>query len=149
MRLTEIINEVFNTDVSGRIVRATNDLFTTKAEIAGRTIVFNASMYEIGMGVNPEVVWEIEFTERTPGNATYGKSGSGGELQVFSFVIESIKELISRYKPDKISFSSSKSDGNRTSLYKRMAKRINIPGYTLSSVMSAGADDLFTIIKDK
>lgn len=150
MRADEIIvQEVFDSNVQGKLVRATNDLFTTRAEIAGRSITFNASRYEQGMEPDAATVWEIEFTERTPGNLTYGKSGSGAELQVFAFVIESLKELISRYQPELIEFSSHKADGNRTSLYRRIGSKIKIPGYKLVHVDSSGTSDMFNIVRDK
>ena len=142
------LSESFDSQVQGKLVRATNDLFTTKATIGNRDIIFNATSYASGMGANAEESWEIEFTERTPGNITYGKSGSGSEMQVFSFVIESIKELIARYSPDRLVFGSHKEDQNRTSLYKRMAKRIKLPGYHLADIDSDNYTDLFTIVKD-
>ena len=143
MKLSDILDESFDSNVSGTLVRATNDLFTTKAIIGDRTIVFNASGFE----EDATYKWEIEFTEKTPGNTTYGKSGSGNELQVFSFVIESIKELISRYSPDEIIFGSHKADGNRSKLYKRMATRIKIPGYYLADIESDQFTDKFSIVK--
>lgn len=149
MRLDEI-TESFDTDVKGKLVRATNDLFTTSAEIGGRKIVFNASSYEAGMDTNPVTIWEIEFTERSPtSGTTYGKSGNGSEMAVFSFVIESIKELVSRYSPEEITFTSHKEDGNRSSLYSRIARRIKIPGYKLAPVDSVGPSDHFRIVRDK
>lgn len=149
MKARELVSEVFDSDVKGQLVRATNDLFTTKAEIGNRTIVFNASMYEKGMDAKPIKAWEIDFTERTPGNMSFDKTGSGNELQVFSFVLESIKELVARYAPDEIVFTSHKADGNRTSLYTRMAKRIKIPGYSMAPVSDGGPADVFTIVRDK
>lgn len=149
MRIKDII-ESFDSDVKGTLVRATNDLFTTSAQIGNRKIIFNASMYEAGMDINPEHVWEIEFTEKSSQTGTtYGKSGSGNELQVFSFVIESLKELVSRYSPSMIRFDSHKADGNRTSLYKRLARRIKLPGYHLADVESGNHSDFFTIVRDK
>ena len=136
--------ESFDSNVQGMLVRATNDLFTTKAEIGNRTIIFNASGFE----EDSKFKWEIEFTEKTTGNITYGKSGSGNEMQVFSFVIDSIKELISRYNPDEITFGSHKADNNRSSLYKRMATRIKLPGYHLADVESDSYTDIFSIVKD-
>lgn len=147
MKISEVIDESFDSNVQGKLVRATADLFTTKAEIGGRTIVFNASVYipnEARVGDR----WDIEFTEKTPGNVTYGKTGSGNEMQVFSFVIDSIKELVVRYKPAQIVFGSHKADNNRSSLYKRMVSKIKIPGYHLSDIESDSYTDTFIIVKD-
>jgi len=146
MKIIEIINEVFDSDVNGKIIRATNDLFTTEAAIGNRRIVFNASMFEDNNGTE---IWEIEFTERVRGVMTYDKTGSGNEMQVFSFVIASIKELISRYKPAQIEFSSHKEDGNRSNLYRRMINKIKIPGYHSGETLTDKYTDIFRIIRDK
>jgi len=148
MKLSEFsLLESFDSNVQGKLVRATNDSFTTKADIGNRTIVFNAAAY-IPDEARTGGEWEIEFTEKTPGNATYGKSGSGSEMQVFSFVIDSIRELVSRYSPDEIIFGSHKADNNRSSLYKRMAKKIKLPGYHLADIASDSYTDKFIIVKD-
>ena len=148
MRATEFLNEVFTSNVSGQLVRATSDLYTTKAIIGGRTIVFNAAQFENERG---ESIWEMDFVEYEKNGigATFGKTGSGSELQVFSFVIESIKDLIATYHPDKLIFTSSKADKNRTKLYQRMLNRIKVPGYHAKPVHSSESyDDYFWIVKD-
>ena len=147
MRATEFITEVFTSNVSGQLVRATPDLYTTKAIIGGRTIVFNSAQYDDDEGRS---VWEIDFTEyeKNGTGTTFRKTGSGGELQVFSFVIESIKDLIARYHPDQLTFTSHKADNNRTKLYQRMLNRIKVPGYHAAPVDSGEYDDYFKIVKD-
>jgi hypothetical protein len=148
MKASDFVKESFDSQVQGKLVRATNDLFTTRATIGNRDIIFNATCY-LPDEQRKNGSWEIEFTEKTVGNTTYGKSGSGNEMQVFSFVIESIKELIARYTPLEIQFSSHKADGNRTKLYQRMAARIKLPGYKLMPIDSSGVDDHFTFTRDK
>jgi len=147
MRATEFITEVFTSNVSSEVVRATSDLYTTKATIGGRVIVFNASQYDDDEGKS---VWEIDFTEyeKDGTGTTFRKTGSGNELQVFSFVIESIKDLISSYHPDQLTFTSHKADDNRTKLYQRMLNRIKVPGYHAAPVDSGEYDDYFKIVKD-
>jgi hypothetical protein len=149
MRATEFITEVFTSNVSSEVVRATPDLYTTKATIGGRVIVFNASQFENEHG---ESIWEIDFVEYEKNgiDATFGKTGSGSELQVFSFVIESIKDLIATYHPDQLLFTSSKADKNRTKLYQRMVNRVKVPGYHAAPVYVSGehSDDYFYIVKD-
>jgi hypothetical protein len=147
MRATEFITEVFTSNVSSEVVRATSDLYTTKAMIGGRVIVFNASQYDDDEGKS---VWEIDFTEyeKDGTGTTFRKTGSGNELQVFSFVIESIKDLISSYHPDQLTFTSHKADDNRTKLYQRMLNRIKVPGYRAAPVDSGEYDDYFKIVKD-
>jgi len=148
MRLYDIkVDEAFDSEVKGDIVRATNNLFTTSASIGNRKIVFNASSYE--RGTEGEAVWEIEFVEKKPGNTTYGKTGSGNEMQVFSFVINSVKELVARYNPAEIEFISSKDDGNRSALYTKLINRIKIPGYRPANIASDVYSDVFRIVRDK
>jgi len=140
----ESLDEAFTSQVPYTVVRAGNDLFTTRATIGGRDIVFNAQGNEEGS--RGDVVWEVDFYEKTPGNMTFGKSGSGGEMQVFSFVIDSLKELVARYQPARVRFSSHKADENRTKLYQRMLGRIAPSmGYQLADVISSGSDDIFVI----
>ena len=147
MRATEFLVEVFTSNVPGQVVRATSDLYTTKAIIGGRTIVFNSSQYDDDEGKSG---WEINFTEyeKNGTGTTFAKTGSGGELQVFSFVIESIKDLIARYHPDQLTFTSYKADENRTKLYQRMLNRIKVPGYHAAPLESGEYDDYFKIVKD-
>lgn len=147
MRANEFLNEVFTSNVSSEVVRATSDLYTTKATIGGRVIVFNASQYDDDEGKS---IWEIDFTEyeKDGTGTTFRKTGSGNELQVFSFVIESIKDLISSYHPDQLTFTSHKADDNRTKLYQRMLNRIKVPGYHAAPVDSGEYDDYFKIVKD-
>jgi hypothetical protein len=140
------LNEVFTSNVSREVVRATPDLYTTKATIGG-LIVFNASQYDDDEGKS---IWEIDFTEyeKDGTGTTFRKTGSGNELQVFSFVIESIKDLISSYHPDQLTFISHKADDNRTKLYQRMLNRIKVPGYHAAPIDSGEYDDYFKIVKD-
>jgi hypothetical protein len=147
MRLYDInLDESFDSDVAGKITRATSNTFTTEATIGDRRIIFNALAYSRGEN---DTVWEIEFTEKKPGNITYGKSGSGNEMQVFSFVINSAKELISRYSPAEIEFGSHKADGNRSALYQRLINRVKMPGYHVADTTSDTHTDVFRIVRDK
>lgn len=148
MKIKEI-TESFDSVVQGQLVRATNDHFTTSAVIGDRKIIFNASSYESENNNTPITIWEVEFTEKSNGTgSTYGKSGSGNELQVFSFVIDSINALVARYAPAEITFDSHKADGNRTSLYRRIGNRIKIPGYHLADVAMGSVSDTFRIVRD-
>ena len=146
MRANELI-EAFTSQVPMQIIRASDDLFTTRAEINGRFISVNCASYEDNVG---RKIWEVEFSEKDKNQvgSTFAKTGSGGEMQVFSFVISSLKELISRYDPDEITFSSYKADGNRTHLYQRMLTKIKIPGYSHSVITDHGtSNDYFSIAK--
>jgi hypothetical protein len=146
VRSSEFIIEAFDSEVPYEVTRSTNDLFTTKADINNRTIVFNAQGNDEGNGLESSIVWEVDFYERSPGNMTFGKSGSGGEMKVFSFIIDSLKELNARYNPQIIRFGSYRDDGNRTKLYQRMIAKIAPRiGYKLSDVKSSASDDVFVL----
>jgi hypothetical protein len=142
MKLSEFnLSESFDSNVRATFSAHASE-FRTKARIGDRNIDFEALKYSSAN------TWEIAFTESRPGNKSVGKTGSGSELQVFSFVIESIKEFIARYKPDLIEFSSHKADGNRTSLYTKILNRIKVPGYHLQDVEPGTYDDRFIIVRD-
>ena len=144
MKATEIIvSEAFNSDVKGKVIRKTNDIFATEATIGNRIIKFTAG--------NHHGNWDIAFIEsQSDKGYTFSKTGSGNELQVFSFVIESLKLFVSMYAPESVSFTSDKSDRNRSKLYNRIASRVELPGYHLEtdSKFSSGYD-VFHIIRDK
>lgn len=141
MKIYEI-TESFDSQVQGEIIRATDSLFTTRATINNRIITVRASSYNEGN----KKVWEVLFDSTKDGKTTVKKTGDRGEMQVFSFVIETIKELIARYHPDRIEFTSSKADENRTKLYTRMVNKIKLPGYHPAKiVIGNGATDFFTI----
>lgn len=141
MRAKDFITEVFNSDVPGKVIKSTNTHFVTRATIGDRDIKFTA------VGESGE--WEIGFVEHSAkASNTFSKTGSGNELQVFSFVIESIKLFLSQYSPDAAVFTSDKSDVNRSALYAKMAKRIKVPGYKVIQEPAAGSYDLFKIVRD-
>lgn len=142
MRAKEFIPEVFNTAVPGKIVRSSSDTFTTRATIGDRDIIFNTVFYSKA----GETVAEVDFVEKVPGDTRFSKTQSGNEMAVFSFVLDSLKEMTARYHPELIEFSSWKADGNRTALYVRMVKRYApTVGYHLEDVISGTSDDHFVI----
>jgi hypothetical protein len=142
MIIRDII-EAFDTPVAGRITTASNSMFKTRAQIGGRSILFNAAMTH---GQEGQEVWEVNFVEHTPGKGTtFGKTGSGNEMAVFSFVIDSLKEFVARYAPSIVEFSSSKGDENRSKLYQRMISRGMVPGYKLVNMVSGPQNDVFTL----
>lgn len=147
MKISDLVIESFDSDVKGKVTKAGNNFFSTTADVGGRTILFNAAIYGPS-GLNQ---WEIDFLEKTNKGPTYGKSGSGNEMQVFSFVIDSLKELISRYHPEEIIFNSHKADMNRSKLYARMMKRVPsvLPGYNAGPTDSTESSDTFRVVKDK
>jgi len=143
MKIVEI-TESFTSSVDSTLVRATRDLFTRNAVIGNRSIVFNAARYSSSKHDNADI-WEIEFIQKTPGRVSYSKTGAGNEMQVFSFVIECMRELIARYSPSRIEFSSHQDDKNRTRLYAKMLQKIRVNGYTPAEIFSSGNTDFFAL----
>lgn len=131
----EPLAEAFDSDVDGTILQNTPELFRVRAIIAGRQIRFMAAL--------TKGEWDVVFIEHGKTGSTTSKTGSGGAMEVFSFVMECIKKLIELRKPEVISFTSEVSDENRTSLYTRLAKRYTPKEYEVT-VDTRGTSDLFT-----
>lgn len=142
MKVSDILLEVFDSHTVARLTKSTADAFSVSAMIGDRKIVFDAERTSSN-------IWEIAFSEKIPGRVTTGKTGSGNEFRVFAFVFDCVKELVARYHPELIQFTSDNSDLNRTKLYKAMATKLVIPGYKSSSNSSNKHYELFSIIKDK
>lgn len=153
MRSTEFISEVFNSDIRGKIIKSTSRGFAMSADIGDRQINFHAAIYDSDSDSNSNT-WEIDFMEKNKKGHTFSKTGSGNELQVFSFIIECIKDFVFRYHPEAIIFNSEKSDNNRSKLYKKLLLRTSklIPGYSFNcdtGINSTPCYDNFVIKKDK
>lgn len=130
-------NESLSSNIKHKIVQDNSTYFEATANIGDREIVFSAGRQEPG-------IWEIEFSQKGKG---YIKTGDGDEFKVFSFVLQMIEELICKHSPERVEFTAEKLD-NRTSLYKRLAnKMFKEYNYEISSIKSAGKQDLFTIEK--
>lgn len=142
MKIRDLI-EAFDTPVKGQITAARPNMFKTRAKIGEREILVNAVASQNEQG---EEVWEVNFVERAPGRGTtFGKSGSGNEMAVFSFVLDSLKEFVARYSPQQVEFSAARGDRNRSQLYQRMISRGIIPGFRLIKTTQGPTDDIFTL----
>ena len=123
MKLHEVLDSVVDYEVKDN----TAGRFWIQSKINGRLI--SVFFYR-----DPGDVWELIFAEKPKDNPdsvfwSHKKSGSGGELKVFSLVMIAIKEFLKIHQPKTIFCSSTKS-GNRARLYEKLLKKI--PGYTLS-----------------
>jgi hypothetical protein len=150
MKLSEI-TESFDSKIRGRLIQSTPNLFIVRATIGDRDIDFTASRMSLSLDVESETdnAWEIMFYERKDGDISTRKSGSGNEMQVFAFILDAINELITRYSPDEMLFSATKTEQSRIGLYNKMIKRIKIPGYTGQMTHSDKSANQYSIIKDK
>lgn len=126
-----LLNELLDRAIPYKVVVSSADKFVTAADIGGREIAVRCSktVYQYN------TLWFVEFAQVDGNKTTFKATGSGNELQVFSVVVSSIKELVSRYEPDMIRFTASKSEGEigdtRASLYARLAQRFKMPDYDL------------------
>lgn len=123
--------ELFNTKIDYENVHDDKYRMLRKAIIKNREILFDATS---GHGTNSDR-WSIEFYESTEDTEkNYHLTNSGGELQVFSFVLESVKELIKKHNPRELMFSAEKTgtESSRPSLYEKLIKKMKLPGYVLN-----------------
>jgi len=69
--------------------------------------------------------WEIVFHEFDPkkGETSMKKTGSGNEVAVFTFVMNSLRRFVEKHDPKEIHFDAEVSDENRVGLYRRMIER--------------------------
>lgn len=91
------------------------DLFVVNRKIGSRTIEFYSTKDSRGR-------WDIEFSD-LDAKDHWALSGKGSEVQVFAFIMASIKHLIKSKNPEIITFTSKKADSSRTPLYKRLMGR--------------------------
>lgn len=133
------LNEILNKKVAYEVIEDEHGIFATSAKIGERYIIFFAG------DEHDDGVWEIEFKESKTSKhhgSTFDLTGSGNELQVFSMVKDSIKELISKHKPKSIVFTASKTNGSskRADAYERLLKRFTVPGYSFERAEEPEAD---------
>ena len=132
------------------IVTDTATKFVTKQVINGRTIVFIASISNGGSEA------DVEFVELPKGvdlkdaakKGTYALTGSGGEMQVFSMVGNSLKEMVEIYQPEQIFFTAEKEGKDatkRSDLYEKLCQKF-LPQYEVTKHDSGNAV-LFTLYR--
>jgi hypothetical protein len=134
MKIIEIISESLDSDVDYKITTQTSSTFETRAEIKNRLIIFRAI---IEKGQEAEIFFgEVEAPKKLFGVSSnrHLKTGSGGEFNVFSFVIKSLIDFIKRYNPDVIKFGSDINEPNRATLYKKLITKYSTKmGYELKT----------------
>lgn len=131
-----LLQELLNTDVSYKVVRASSGSFKTRATIGKRDILFTASKNE--HNENGLESWTLEFEQISVDatgrkEATFRKTNGGKQFQVFSMIRASIEEFMQRYHPEEIRFSAEKDDDGddtRPQVYKRLLAKA-LPKYEL------------------
>jgi hypothetical protein len=130
-----LLQELLNSDVKYKIVRASSGSFKTRATIGKRDILFTASKNDHTDGLDS---WSLEFEQISVDATgrkefTFRKTNGGRPLEVFSMVKASIEEFLQRYHPEEIRFSAEKDDDGddtRPQVYKRLLAKA-LPSFEL------------------
>lgn len=147
MRLYEFLPEAFDTPVQGQVVRATADHFDTRAQIGNELVTFTSHIYT---DENQQSVADVLFGVKTGRGVTYGKTGSGNQMAIFTFVLESLGDMAARYQPDVITFDSAQEDRSRTTVYQRLIQRFAPKiGYHLESLTPGSGYDYFILKRNQ
>lgn len=149
MLLTEILDQ----KVQCKVTANNPVVFRTSAVIGDRVIEFECSKtYDRDY----EDCWDAHFQEKAQGSSkqTFGVSGSGNELQVFSMVRDSFAQFMEVHKPQAVRFSAAKDagqDGNsRGNLYARLLQRFAAAsGYQFSREDSGGKDEFLLVRQEQ
>jgi len=150
MRAKEFVAEAFDSNVPMEIIIQNPLIFRTAGTINDRVVIFQAQQVEEPGW--PKSSWEILFFEPVSKrkslaqkivpksgpsySADFTATGRGGQMMVFSFVLQSIRQFVELYRPDWITFESKK-EGNRADLYSKMISRVQLPGYELDATDEA------------
>ena len=109
------LSESFDSKITPHKVVARNSTFRAIATIGPRDIIFRDAEEEPG-------TWGVVFTERNEKGETHKVTGSGSQMQVLSFIIDMLKEVIARYAPQILNFTSD--EASRTKAYDAVIKRL-------------------------
>lgn len=145
-----LLLELFDSKPAYDVVRADKYKFITKQTINGRKIIFVGDLSDEGADADIEFK-EIDKSENEKlyhSKGTYALTGSGGEMQVFSMVGNSIKELVDRYSPTKIFFTAEKEgEGStkRADVYEKLLKKY-LPDYEITR-HDSGTSILYKLYK--
>ncbi len=139
MIVTEILSDK---PVGGtKLVDDANTFIVTK-KIGDREIVFQCR--------KSENVWDVFFLEVKNDNASFDATGSGDEIKVFSFVINSFRAFVEKRKPEVIEFTAKTDDKSRSKLYQRMLDRFAGDEYVVAKKSNVGTvvkNDVFTLVR--
>jgi hypothetical protein len=124
------LHELLSDPEPFEVLTATSEDFIAKAFIGGRPIIFTA------MFNDAQDIWEIDFSEKRLNKSTgyiensAAVTGSGAEFKVFATVLAMIQKFIQKCHVTSFRFTAEKSDGNRSSLYKKLVKKFIPDGWT-------------------
>lgn len=148
------LDEIMNRPAEFKIVRDDDDEFWAEFEAGGRKVVFQAINDDLHYGEGDDVgEWGITFgevkTRKGAKYVEYESTKSGAEFEVFATIGAVIKKFIKLRKPQKITFTADKTEGNRARLYAKMVAK-NLPKGWKSSQedLGAGIYKMFTLVKE-
>lgn len=142
MKLEDLF-EAFDSKVDYDVVKHTADSYILEAEINGRTI-------RVSFTKSAADTWDFEFKEKSGSKWTTAATGSGGELQVFSFVKEALMEFLELFHPETVEFTAFEEDGStRGRLYEKFFKKYKHPNYNLEVGKSRSRNDTYFTMKRK
>ncbi len=144
----KLLQELLNTPIDYRVVRASSSSFKTRATIGKRDILFTAHKNDNEDGLNS---WTVEFEQISTSASgkkeqTFRKTNGGKPFRVFSMIKQSIEELLHRYSPEEICFSAElddDGDDTRPEVYKSMLARW-LRDFELVDEDDIGGEVLFT-----
>lgn len=150
----EFLAEIGDAKVSYTVKKETSDQFVTVATVGKREVTFSASDDGDGDG------WHVEFSEPgADGRPRFGATGSGSEFKVASFIVASLQDLIGRYSPDKIFFTSEigepddeddedygKVDTTRADVYVRLIQK-KVKGYKVNRGLFLGDSEGIELVR--
>jgi len=116
------LREIFDSSVNYKWI--TNDdksavaqfVITKPGRLFSKKIKYGFDAFNYGNA------WKIAFYQIVNGQKVYSKTGTGGEKEVFSTVIDIMKDFLGTHQVNSIIFSAE--DSNRQSLYKRLIKTL-------------------------
>jgi hypothetical protein len=124
--------ELLNSKVKYKVDTEASDAYEETATIGGRKIIFSTAPGWVEDSTDKS--WEVAFMTRDPSGKkefTTKKTGEGGELKVFSFVLDALKRFVYGYDPKAFHFSADDSEPTRVRLYKAFANRFKDDDYTM------------------
>lgn len=130
--------EAFTSKVPSNVTKNSSSMFKAKGNIAaGLDIEFSAVQIN-----DEEDVWDVTFKKAGAGaNEKFALTNDGQALRVFSFVTDSIQELIAMKAPNIIMFTSEKDDGDvkRVRVYRKLIDRMISNEYEVKEFNAANA----------
>lgn len=149
MRLSEFVTETFDSVHRMTLDKNSGHDYIVSSVVDNKKVVFRATRtLSILDGKTPS--WEIVFwIVDDKGDDRYDRTGTGNQLKIFSFVIQSLKDFIIDKDPEMIEFSASKADGNRVRLYSKLASKVNSSGYVQAGTVDGKHDKYFVFKKTK